>query len=276
VRIPFLSKRPAAAPVPPAPKPENDPIDDKAMPLLEHLIELRQRLMWALAAFLLAFLVCYHFSAALYEFLARPLAEVEQRLGGSQRMIFTSLTEGFFTYLKVAMFGGAFIAFPVMATQLWLFVAPGLYRSEKKALLPFLIASPVLFLLGGALAYYFVFPIAWGFFLSFQTTQPGGGLPIELEARVSEYLDLVMKLIFAFGVTFQLPVALSLLAKVGIVTSAGLKRYRRYAVVGMFIVAAILAPPDVITQCGLAIPLIALYEVSILAAKLVEPKPAED
>jgi sec-independent protein translocase protein TatC len=274
VRIPFLTRTPRA-PKPEVPAEETDPIDDKPMPLLEHLIELRQRLLWALAAFLLAFFVCYHFSAELYAFLARPLADVEERLGGSRRMIYTSLTEGFFTYLKVAMFGGAFIAFPVIATQLWLFVAPGLYRSEKKALLPFLLASPLLFVLGAALAYYFVFPIAWGFFLSFQTPQGAGGLPIELEARVSEYLDLVMKLIFAFGVTFQLPVALSLLAKVGIVTSAGLKRYRRYAIVGMFIVAAILAPPDIITQCGLAIPLIGLYEISIIAAKIVEPKPVE-
>ena len=274
MRIPFLKKssdvsRPA---VPPQ---EDDVIDDKPMPLLEHLIELRTRLMWSFGGFLLAFFVCYHFSAQIYAFLAQPLADVEERLGGSRRMIYTSLTEGFFTYLKVAMFGGAFIAFPLMATQLWLFVAPGLYRSEKRALMPFLIASPILFVLGGALAYYFIFPVAWGFFLSFQTTQPNGGLPIELEARVSEYLDLVMKLIFAFGITFQLPVALSLMAKVGIVTSAGLKRYRRYAIVGMFIVAAILAPPDIITQCGLAIPLIALYEVSIIAAKLVEPKPVE-
>ena len=160
------------------------------MPLLDHLIELRQRLMWSFAAFLLAFFVCYHFSSSIYAFLAQPLADVEERLGGSRRMIFTSLTEGFFTYLKVAMFGGAFIAFPVMATQLWLFIAPGLYRSEKRALLPFLLASPVLFLLGGALAYYVIFPFAWGFFLSFQTPHGAGGLPIELEARVSEYLDL--------------------------------------------------------------------------------------
>ena len=274
MRIPFLKKSSAAA-KPATDEEEIDPIDDKPMPLLDHLIELRQRLMWSFAAFLLAFFVCYHFSSSIYAFLAQPLADVEERLGGSRRMIFTSLTEGFFTYLKVAMFGGAFIAFPVMATQLWLFIAPGLYRSEKRALLPFLLASPVLFLLGGALAYYVIFPFAWGFFLSFQTPHGAGGLPIELEARVSEYLDLVMKLIFAFGITFQLPVALSLMAKVGIVTSKGLKHYRRYAIVGMFIVAAILAPPDIITQCGLAVPLIGLYEISILAAKMVEPKPVE-
>jgi sec-independent protein translocase protein TatC len=275
VRIPFLkSKSGATKPIPP--EDEADPIDDKPMPLLEHLVELRTRLMWSFGAFMVAFLACYYFSAGIYAFLAQPLADVEQRLGGSQRMIYTSLTEGFFTYLKVAMFGGAFIAFPIMATQLWMFVAPGLYRSEKKALLPFLLASPVLFLMGAALAYYFIFPVAWSFFLRFQTPVGAGSLPIVLEARVSEYLDLVMKLVFAFGVAFQLPVALSLLAKVGIVSSKGLKHYRRYAIVGMFIIAAILAPPDIITQCGLAIPLIALYEISIIAAKMVEPKPPED
>jgi sec-independent protein translocase protein TatC len=232
--------------------------------------------MWSGAAFFIAFFVCYHFSGQIYAFLAEPLAHVEARLGGSQKMIYTGLTEGFFTYLKVAMFGAAFIAFPVAAHQLWLFVAPGLYRSEKRALLPFLIASPVLFVMGAALAYYVVFPLAWSFFLSFQTPNGAGGLPIQLEARVSEYLNLVMKLIFAFGITFQLPVALSLMAKVGIVSSKSLRRYRRYAIVGMFIVAAILAPPDVFTQCGLALPLIALYEISIIAARIVEPKQAED
>ena len=190
-------------------------------------------------------------------------------------LIYTQLYEAFFTRIKVAFFGGAFIAFPIIATQIWLFVAPGLYRSEKRALLPFLAATPVLFLLGAALAYYFVFPFAWRFFASFQDPTGGGGVPIELLPRVSEYLDLVMKLIFAFGLTFELPVLLTLLAKVGIISSTGLKRFRRYAYVGMFVIAAILAPPDVITQTGLAVPLIALYEISIIAAKMVEPKPVE-
>ena len=274
MRIPFLKRSRVAKPVIPAE--EADPIDDKPMPLLDHLIELRTRLMWSFGAFMFFFFICYYFSGAIYGFLAAPLARVEERMGGSQRMIYTGLTEGFFTYLKVAMFGALFTAFPIMATQLWLFVAPGLYRSEKKALLPFLVASPVLFLMGAALAYYFIFPVAWTFFLRFQNPVGAGGLPIVLEARVSEYLDLVMKLVFAFGVAFQLPVALSLLAKVGIISSKGLKRYRRYAIVGMFIIAAVLAPPDIITQCGLALPLIALYELSILAAKWVEPKPPED
>jgi len=257
-------------------RPEDDPIDDKPMPLLDHLVELRQRLIWSAVAFLGCFMVAYYFSSEIYYFLAEPLAKVLRDQGNPDpHLIYTQLYEAFFTKIKVAFFGGAFISFPVVAIQIWLFVAPGLYRSEKRALLPFLVATPVLFLLGAALAYYFVFPFAWRFFASFQSDQGGGGLPIELLPKVGEYLDLVMKLIFAFGITFQLPVALTLLAKVGITTSAQLKRFRRYAYVGMFVIAAVLAPPDVITQTGLALPLIALYEISILSAKWVEPKPVE-
>ena len=255
---------------------EEDSIDDKPMPLLEHLIELRRRLLWSAAAFVVAFGVSYYFSAAIYGFLARPLVDILQHQSGTpRRLIFTQLYEVFFTYIKVAFFGGAFIAFPVISTQLWLFVAPGLYKSEKKAFLPFLAATPVLFVLGAALAYYFIFPVAWSFFISFESPA-GSAVPIQLEAKVSEYLDLVMKLIFAFGITFELPVALTLLAKVGIVSSASLKRARRYAYVGMFVIAAILAPPDIITQTGLAVPLILLYEISILTAGWVETKPVED
>jgi sec-independent protein translocase protein TatC len=255
---------------------DDDTIDDKPMPLLDHLIELRRRLLWSAAAFIVAFGISYYFSAAIYGFLAQPLVDILQHQSGTpRRLIFTQLYEVFFTYIKVAFFGGAFIAFPVISTQLWLFVAPGLYKSEKKAFLPFLAATPILFVMGAALAYYFVFPFAWSFFISFESPA-GSAVPIQLEAKVSEYLDLVMKLIFAFGITFELPVALTLLAKVGIISSAGLKKYRRYAYVGMFVVAAILAPPDIITQTGLAIPLILLYEISILTAGWVETKPVED
>jgi len=256
---------------------EDDPIHDKPMPLLDHLIELRRRLLWSSVTFLLAFFVCYYFSKPIYGFLARPLADaLASKPGSNHALIYTQLYEAFFTYLRVAFFGAAFVSFPVVATQLWLFVAPGLYRSEKRAIAPFLAATPVLFIMGAALAYYFVFPFAWKFFISFETPDGDAGIPIQLMPKVGEYLDLVMKLIFAFGIAFQLPVALALLAKVGIISSKGLKKYRRYAYVGMFVVAAILAPPDVITQMGLAVPLIALYEISILAAKLVEPKPAEE
>ena len=250
-----------------------DPINDKPMPLLEHLVELRRRLLWSAVAFFVCFIVCYHFSGAIYSFLAQPLADILDEKGGANRhLIFTQLYEAFFTYLKVAFFAAAFVSFPVVATQVYLFVAPGLYRSEKRAMLPFLAATPFLFFLGGALAYYFVFPAAFRFFLSFESNNGAGGLPVELEAKVSEYLSLVMKLVFAFGLAFQLPVLLTLLAKVGIVSSAGLKKYRRYAYVGMFVIAAIITPPDVITQSALALPLIALYEISIQTARYVEPK----
>ncbi len=260
-----------------ADKNEDDVINDKPMPLLDHLIELRRRLMWSLGAFLICFFICYHFSTQIYSFLAEPLATIlEERSGQNRHLIYTALYEAFFTYLQVALFAAAFVSFPIVASQIWMFVAPGLYRSEKRALLPFLVATPLLFFLGGALAYYFIFPVAWRFFLSFQTATGAGGLPIELEAKVSEYLGLVMKLIFAFGIAFQLPVALTLLAKVGIINSKQLKKFRRYAYVGMFVIAAILAPPDVITQTGLAVPLILLYEVSIFSARWVEKKPVED
>lgn len=258
------------------PRDPDDPIDDKPMPLIEHLKELRQRLLWSVAAFGVAFAVCYYFSAQIYGFLAQPLADILMRQGGDRRMIFTALYEAFFTYLKVAFFGATFFSFPIWATQLWLFVAPGLYRSEKRAILPFIMASPFLFLLGAALAYYFIFPLAWQFFISFETPTDGTSLPVQLEAKVSEYLSLVMHMILAFGIAFQLPVLLTLLCKVGILDVATLKKGRRYAIVGMFVVAAVLTPPDIISQLGLAIPLILLYEISILTAGWMAGKKAEE
>jgi sec-independent protein translocase protein TatC len=249
-------------------------IDDREMPLLEHLIELRNRLMYASGAILAGFLICYFFAHDIYAFLVQPLADIYEGQTG-RRMIYTGLTEAFFTYLKVAFWAGAFLAFPFVAVQLWMFIAPGLYRTEKQAFLPFLAATPVLFFAGGAVAYYLVFPLAWRFFVSFETPPGEGALPIELEARVAEYLSLVMKLIFAFGISFQLPVALTLMGRVGLVSSEGLARNRKYAIVGVFVVAALLTPPDIISQIGLGIPIIILYEASIIAVRMVERKRAE-
>ncbi len=248
------------------------------MPLLEHLIELRQRMLYSFIALFVAFLICFYFAEELFNFLVQPLADLlieREGVRGARRLIFTDLTEVFFTHIKIAFFFGAFASSPIFLTQLWLFVAPGLYRNEKTALAPFLVASPVLFFMGGALVYFVLFPMAWSFFLSFETLGGDGTLPIELEAKVAEYLTLVMKLIFAFGFCFQLPVLMTLMARVGLATSKGMAEKRKYAIVGVFIVAAVITPPDPISQLSLAIPIIVLYEISILMAKLVEKNKAE-
>jgi sec-independent protein translocase protein TatC len=249
--------------------------DSHTMPLLDHLVELRTRLIYAVSALVIGFGVSFYFSEHIFNFLMQPLAVAMHDVGGTNRMIYTHLAENFFTQMKVAFFAAAFCTFPVFANQLWLFVAPGLYKHERAAILPFLVASPVLFFLGGTLVYSFIMPLAWKFFLGFQTTATETIMPIQLEPRVGEYLGLVMTLIFAFGISFQMPVLLVLLARVGIVSSAGLADKRRYAIVGIFVFAAIVTPPDVISQIGLAIPMMLLYEIAIIGAKFAEKQREE-
>jgi len=237
-----------------------------------HLTELRSRLVKSIIYLFIFFIICYFFAEDIYSFLVQPYAEAVKDDEVNRRLIFTALHETFITYLKVAFFTAMFVSSPIILTQIWKFIAPGLYKNEKRALLPYLIATPTLFLLGGMLVYYLVMPLAIKFFLTFETSAQVSGLPIQLEAKVNEYLSLIMRLIFAFGISFQLPVLLSLLARVGFIDSEYLKKRRKYVIVIIFIAAAILTPPDPITQIGLGIPLLILYELSILSVKIIEKK----
>ena len=251
----------------------NDKKDkEKESSFVDHLTELRSRLIKSIIYVFILFVISYTFAENIYNFLVQPYAEAVKGDELNRRLIFTALHETFITYLKLAFFASIFIGSPIILIQLWKFIAPGLYKNEKKALLPYLIATPTLFLLGGMLVYYLVMPLAIKFFLSFETSALSGSLPIQLEAKVNEYLSLIMRLIFAFGISFQLPVLLSLLARVGFIDSQYLRDRRKFVVVIIFVAAAILTPPDPITQIGLGIPLLILYELSILSVMLIEKK----
>ena len=247
-------------------------MSNKETGFISHLTELRQRLIHSLVFLTIIFIVCYIFSDHIYGFLVEPYANAVKNDDVERRLIFTALQETFLTYLKVSFFAAFFVTSPFILIQVWKFIAPGLYKHEKKTIMPYLVLTPILFLLGGMLVYYLIMPLAIKFFLSFENVGLTTNLPIQLEAKVNEYLSLVMKLIFAFGLSFQLPIVLSLLARVGLIDSKFLKERRKYVVVIIFAAAAILTPPDPITQIGLAIPLLLLYELSILSVNIIESK----
>ncbi|MFK3693161.1 twin-arginine translocase subunit TatC [Agrobacterium tumefaciens] len=254
-------------------------IEDKPQPLIEHLMELRTRLIWSLGAFFVAFIACFAVAKHLFNLLVIPYKWAVLWAGldvTKSSLIYTAPQEFFFTQIKVAMFGAMVISFPVIASQLYKFVAPGLYKNERAAFLPFLIASPILFLIGAALVYFFFTPMVMWFFLAMQQLPEDGEVAISLMPKVSEYLSLIMTLVLSFGLVFQLPVVTTLLARVGLLTSDWLREKRKFAIVMAFVVAAVLTPPDPMSQIGLALPAIILYEISIYMARLVERKRAAE
>lgn len=244
-----------------------------AQPLIAHLLELRTRVVRGCAIWLATTLLCYFFAADIYQFLLHPLAAAFDGEAG-RRLIATSLTETFVTYIKLAIYGGFFLGFPLLAREVYLFIAPGLFKHEKRAILPYLLLAPLLFFLGAAMAYYYVMPKAWQFFLSFEMPGGQGALPLVVETKVSEYLGLVMHIILAFGLAFQLPIVLTLLVRVGLISAETLARGRRYAIVILMAIAAVITPPDVLSQIMLFIPLYALYELTIPIARAIERRAA--
>ena len=253
---------------------DEEAIEQSSAPLMDHLIELRQRLIRSLIAVAAVFFIAFVFADEIFNFLVIPYerAAFENQ---NLKLIYTAPQEYFFAQLRIALFTALFMAFPVIASQIYKFVAPGLYKNERQAFLPFLIATPILFVMGASLVFFIVFPLAMTFFLSMQQSSSEGIAAIELLPKVSEYLSLIMTLIFAFGLVFQMPVVISLLARAGLVSSEGLVTKRKYAVVLTFIAAAVLTPPDPISQIGLAVPTLLLYELSIYATRLIERKRRE-
>jgi sec-independent protein translocase protein TatC len=238
---------------------------ESKLSLVKHFNELKLRLFYALICFAVSFVFAYCWVEQIYQFLLNPL--ISQWLSQDKHMIYTNLAEMFFSYIKLAYYVALFVTIPFFACQLYIFIAPGLYRHEKNSILPFIILSPLLFLLGAIFVYYLIVPLAWKFFLSFEQI---GNLPIKLEAKVSEYLAIIVNMIMAFGIAFQMPILLVLLAKIGVIEADDLRRKRRFAIVLIFILAAILTPPDAITQIGLAIPMLILYELSIIACQKIK------
>ncbi len=251
-------------------------MNDTPQPLINHLLELRSRLIRIFLALIACSIFSYLFADHIFQILVRPLSNILQGQGLERRLIYTGLTEAFLTYLKIAAFSGFFLSFPYLANQLWLFIAPGLYERERRFVRFILIATPALFLLGSAFAYFVVFPAAYTFFLSFEAPGSNGMMPIQLEPRVGEYLTFVMRLIIAFGLSFQLPVLLMLLASSGFVTTQTLINHWRIAVVAIFTIAAIITPPDLFSMIGLAFPLLILYGLSILMVRIFERRSSKD